>query len=323
MRSKSLKSAVQYCYNKYLNGLYLGKTPKLYSVMYSIWRRFFTKFDPEIKIKVGKKFLFLNLSHQLPVYYYKYPNYDRALPRICKKLKEIDKRLFIVDIGANIGDTVYLITDTTKGSFLCVEGDEKYLPILEKNIKQISTNNHIRIEECYCGNETEEKTFISRTGGTAKIIKKNKQNIEGIESQVLKMKSLDRIIRDNPNFGNSNLLKIDTDGFEIDILNSGKTFIKDVKPLLYFEFTPELYIQNNQNQKTIWNLLRECGYKEALFYNNFGQAIEIINISDQNRVNKLVNKIDNKNINYYDILVYHASKNKYSEILKSELNLFI
>ena len=322
MESKSLKDTVQYCYNKYLNGLYLGKKPKLYSVMYSIWRRFFTRFDPEIKIKVGKKFLFLNLSHQLPVYYYKYPNYDRALPRICKKLKEIDKKLFVVDIGANIGDTVSLITDLTKGNFLCVEGDEKYLPILEKNVKRMSTNNHIKIEECYCGNKTEEKAIISRTGGTAKIIKKNIQSIKGIESQVIKMKSLDRIIGENSNYKNSNLLKIDTDGFEIDVLSSGKTFIKDAKPLLYFEFTPELYVQNNQNQKTIWNLLRECGYKEALFYTNFGQAIEIIDIDNQNKISKLVKKIDDKNINYYDILVYHASKDKYFELLKSELNLF-
>jgi FkbM family methyltransferase len=300
----------------------MGITSKLLLEIYQVLGRVFIKLDPVVKVRIGKKFLFLNLSHQLPVYYYKYPQYDRALPRICRALKRIDKRLYVIDIGANIGDTVSLITDVTKGNFLCVEGDEKYLPTLERNIKQISGDNHIKIERSYCGNEGKAKAFIVRKEGTAKIVKSSQSNIEKNGLRVLKIKSLDKIIENNPRFKNANLLKIDTDGFEKDILESGKKFVRGANPLLYFEFTPEVNSQNRQDKNTIWSLLRGYGYKEALFYDNFGGAVEIINLDNQDKIDELVNKINNKNIYYYDILAYQASENKYSKILRSELNLF-
>ena len=317
------KKIIQYYYNKYLINLGSGKKSILYPMVYKILEKIFIKLDPEVKVKIGNKLLFMNLSHKLPLYYYQYKNYDRALPRICKQLKGIDGRLVVIDIGANIGDTVSLITDTIEGDFLCVEGDEKYLPILEKNVGQIPTANSIKIEKSYCGEETKEKVSINRANGTAKIIKGitsvNKDGATG----TFKTKSLLKIIDDNPTFKKANLLKIDTDGFEINILNSGKTFLKNEKPLIYFEFTPALYKDNGQEPDSIWIILRECGYKNALFYDNFGNVLNIIDISNQEKIKNMVDKIDNKSIYYYDILIYNENTFKYSDILKSELNNLI
>ena len=316
------KDIIQYQYNKILDGLYSGKKSKLYLVTFLIFKKIFKKLDPEIKVKIGNKYMFMNMSHTLPINYYRFSNYDRALPRICEKLKNIDNKLYVVDIGANIGDTVSLITDIVSGNFLCIEGDEKFIPFLEKNTKQIDTTSNILIERCYCGNETEEKMSIDRANGTAKIIKTDVMENNKNVVLNLEIRSLDKIIENYPDFKDSNILKIDTDGFEIDILSSGKQFIKNSKPLLYFEYTPELYVQNQQDPKIIWEILKECGYKEALVYDNFGCAIEIINIDNQEKINELINKIDKKNIYYYDILTYHNSNNKYSKILEAELDLF-
>ena len=289
---------------------------KMYLLIQKIRETLFFSFDPTIRMKIGKKKLFINLSHKLPMYYYRYKNYDKALPRICQELKNIDNYLGVVDIGANIGDTVSLINDEVNGKFLCIEGDDKFFPILEKNVKLIKEPSLVKIEKCYCGDKVDDFSVI-RENGTAKIVKNKLSN-----NDLLSVKTLDDIIDKNMSFGPFNVLKTDTDGFEIDVLNGGKNFLKEHKPLIYFEFTPQLYAANNQNYKDIFNLLKECGYKESLFYDNFGEVIKKINIDDYNEIEDMVNRIDEKNIYYYDILIYNKDKSEYSKILESELNLF-
>lgn len=300
--------------NKYLN--------KFYLLYYIILSRIFKNLDFNIRFKIGKKFLFINLQHRLPIYYYKFLNYDRALPRISESIKKIDNRLDFIDIGANIGDTISLITDKVSGNFLCVEGDEKYIPILERNIKMIDKSNFIKLEKCYCGDKNKRDFFISRVGGTAKIVIKNNSELKNIDESIIEIKSLDEIIQINNSFKCSNILKIDTDGFEINVLNSGKFFLKEAKPLIFMEFTPELYIKNNQDPKKIWSILIECGYELALFYNNFGVPVKVIDIKDSKEIKNLIDKINNKEVFYYDVLLCHKNKSKYLQILTKELSFF-
>jgi len=310
-----------YMYRNYLIGLKQKNGSLFYQAIYYIWKKFFIKFDPEIWMPLENKSLFLNLSHRLPIYYYLYPKYDRALTRICKKIKEIDNKLFLIDIGANIGDTVFFITNEINGNFLCIEGDIEYLPFLEKNITTFGPDNIIKISKNYCGIESGQEFFINRTDGTASILKSELKSNEN--KTPINIKTLDKIIEENKDFENSNIVKIDTDGFEINILTSGKEFIEKTKPLVFFEFTPELYRRNNQDPKEMWKLLRNYGYREALFYDNFGNPIEIIDMNNEDKINNLIDRIDNENIFYYDVLTYHSTMDKYSEILKSELTILV
>lgn len=68
--------------------------------------------------------------------------------------------------------------------------------------------------------------------------------------------------------------------------------------------------------------MKGCGYVEALFYDNFGKAIKLVNINNDNDIRELISNIDNININYYDVLTYHKNNDRYAEVLKSELSLF-
>lgn len=314
-----LKSKI---FNNILFFLSLNLCIKIYFLLHFFRKKFFLSFDPLIKVKIGEKKIFMNVSHSLPVYYYKFLNYDRALPRICKKLKETDLNLSVIDVGANIGDTISLITDIVSGNFLCIEGDEQYIPVLKKNIKLMNESNIINIEEVYCGENNLDNLEVDRTNGTAKIIK-NKEINDKSDLITNKIRTLDDILENNLNFKNSNLLKIDTDGFEIDVLKSGAKFIKNKKPLLYFEFTPQFYEDNGQDYKTIFDILIFNGYDKALFYNNFGVAIGIFDINDIDCMDDLVKNINKKDIYYYDILTCHHDNINHFNILKSELNLFL
>lgn len=274
--------------------------------------------DPVVTKKIGSISLKMRASHKLPEYYESFDLYDRALPRISKKIKEVDNELFLIDIGANVGDTVLLISDQVDGNFLCIEGDEDYLPLLRENIKKI-TQSKVEIEESYCSESDglANTIEVDRSYGTAKLLKKENTNSE---KNVTSLKTLDTILHEHPAFLMSNLLKIDTDGFETEILRGASKFLKDGHALVFFEFTPSAYIENNNEPLDVFRILQRNGYKFALFYDNFGKPKEIVDISDEKSILSLVEKIDNKEIYYYDILAWKKTlDDKYRKIIDSEL----
>jgi len=271
------------------------------------------KKDPIILKKIGNKKIYIHKSHRLPEYRKLFPFYDRALPGICQSVKEIDGHLTLIDVGANVGDSVALITDKVFGKFLCIEGDKKYLPVLEKNITKFKGST-CEIEPNYCGDGSIQDLSVINVGGTAKLV-----TADSSENTVSNVKTLDQIISSHPNFKSTNILKIDTDGFEINVIKGATKFLQSTKPVIYFEFTPEFYQNLKQDPMELIVFLFKAGYESALFYDNFGRPIKIVNLSDISSIKYLISQIDKQNIWYYDILVFHNLKPKYSQIFTKAL----
>ncbi len=274
--------------------------------------------DPIVEKKVGKKYLHMPSSHKLPVYYDAFSLYDRALPRICQKINERDGYLALIDIGANIGDSVSLVTDEVQGSFLCIEGDDEYLPFLKINTNNLK-GSQVSIEESYCSEHDGGGSHcltVERNNGTAKIVSSKNDN-HGIDAR---FKTLNTIVEQHAHFNNANVVKIDTDGFEINVLLGGEKFLQQATPVLYFEFTPELYHNNNQDPLSVFDFLHRNGYHQVLWYDNFGRPVTIIETSDDRSIKELIDAIDNHTIFYYDILACHESKReRYDALYKNEL----
>jgi FkbM family methyltransferase len=269
--------------------------------------------DNIIKKKVGSTKIYINLSHKLPEYIKKFPFYDRALSRICKDLSQIDGHLTLIDIGANIGDTVALITENNSGKFLCIEGDKKYLPLLRKNVGLLDKKSYFEIAPYYCGevNNRKNKYSINNQGGTARLVP------NGIDK--LSILSLDEILNKNTKFKKANIIKIDTDGFETSVIKGAKELLLNQHPMVFFEYTPDLYKEQNIETFAVLEILLSYGYKKALFYTNFGYPKKIIDLSDKREVQKLIDLIDHNKIFYYDILTFHSSDKKYENIFELEL----
>jgi FkbM family methyltransferase len=271
--------------------------------------------DPHVLVYIGNKKLEMLLSQKTPFYYAFFGAYDRALPRICETLKKIDNGLTVIDIGANIGDTASLISEKIDGaSILCIEGDENFLYFLLRNIKMIK-NNNIVIEPYFCVDKTENNQLsIESKNGTAHLSYSGKKKLTNVDT-------LDNILKRNDSFGEANLLKIDTDGFEITVLNGAKKLLGNKHPMIFFEFTPEAYIANKQNAIDLIELLKSFGYNQALFYDNFGVPVGINEFNDSTKIQNTIRKIDNNKIYYYDVLCIHKEdENKYYSILEGESN---
>lgn len=276
-----------------------------------ILRRKLTKLiDPLIKVKIGKHKILIPLSHELPYSLDVNPLYDRALPRICLELSKKGFNPKIIDVGANIGDTVALIREKANAEFLCIDGNEEFFPLLKQNTQRYGKN--VILEKTYLGSKKQViKAKINETKGTARLIKNE-------SGKTIKITTLDNLTKKHLKFKTSDLIKIDTDGFEQTILKGAKETLNQGRPLLFFEFTPSAMIEQGENPMDIFEYIQKFGYTKALFYTNFGEAISIVSTKDKSKINSLIKKVDNITIHYYDILAINSEKWK-QDLLKKEL----
>ncbi len=129
-----------------------------------------TVVDPEVKVRIRGKYLHMPLSHRLPIYAIDYSFYDELPTRVSRYLREKYGYLNLIDVGANIGDTVLACFDNqecSNGRYLAIEANPGFLKYLRKNCSRI---DNLRILEAYCGSTDEEvEVKIDARRGTAVI----------------------------------------------------------------------------------------------------------------------------------------------------------
>lgn len=280
-------------------------------------------FDPLVNVKIRKQYMTMNLSHQLPMYIASHPYYDTALPRICTFVKEKLGNLTLIDVGANIGDTVSLVSQDVSGKFLCIEADKNYFSLLAKNTKNIENTVCLNII-CSDGvvsrsdGKRESALSIIRSKGTAHIIQGNECN----EKLMLHDSCIDEIIEDDTDFMECNVIKIDTDGYDYKVLRGSDKLLNRTQPVIYFELMPATLLENKEDPMSIFDYLERKGYRNVLFYDHVGIPVIKINIAEREYISQLINYISNKNL-IFDVLSFHDSmKEDFDLFYEKEMGIF-
>ncbi len=250
--------------------------------------------------KVGDYNIVLPYYHSLPEIQNIHPKYDTFLPHLSKFLKADS---FIVDVGANCGDTLSgMISENKDLNFICIEADKKFMEYLTKNTNNIKINSNKKIILCnsFIGSEIKE-AYLEGNGGTKSA------KINGIKTdQKLSTIKLDELLSQKIlNNGLISLLKIDVDGYDYDVINSSKKTIKKYKPLIFFECDCDSQQQRENYIKTIKNLSKQ-GYAYWAVFDNFGSFI--FQTSNLSMVFEILNYIwlqdlkkNTRTFNYVDI----------------------
>lgn len=271
-----------------------------------------------VPTKVGKFSILLPSNHLLPLYFENHPFYSSNLPRLTSLILQKYKNLKMIDAGANVGDTVALVRSTSYFPIICIEGDDKFFEVLKTNLKQFKDT------ECY-------KQLLGDKDGTVNgILLKNIEtariqntNVLG-PATTLSIMKLDTFLKSHPLFRSAKLLKIDTDGYDMKIMRGGLQFLKDSKPVLFFEY----FFHEDQEDDGIstLSLLESIGYKNIIFYDNAGKFILSTELSNKLLIKQLHNYIDNKTrvpISYYDMVVFHEDDSDLaSKFISEEMNFF-
>jgi FkbM family methyltransferase len=268
----------------------MGSDQNYFNILSELRNTLIKNGDPLIIAKISNTNLLMNISHNMALHAAHTPLCGTVLPRIAKTIFQQDKHLKVIDIGANIGDSVASIFKEVPSSFLCVEGDKNYFSLLQQNIK--SMNAQAVCVNAVCGEgDCQVPGYMSTEYGTSHFVAEK-------DRETISITSLKTILENNTFFKDANLIKVDTDGFDSYVLRGAREFLAEAAPTVFFEFAPVLL----QNPLDIFPYLVELGYRHSLFY-ALDYPLEIVDIGDQQKLAEMVADLDNRNVGFYDILL--------------------
>jgi len=250
-------------------------------------------------------------DHLLPDYQKAHIKYDRFLPHLATYIDHYD---VIIDIGANVGDTVAgMVEKNPYARYVCIEPDESFFEYLNKNVAEIKRsipNIEIQTIKALVGRNV-LNVLLDGKGGTKHAVINSGGNIHstGLDNIITNITSKVR------------LLKSDVDGYDYDVLDSSMAVIRQHSPIIFFECYYDNLYQKDGYSNTL-SSLQAIGYKDFTVFDNFGEVI--VRTGDLNIVAQLMNYLWQQNaglatrtIPYFDIL---AVKENDVELIDKVLN---
>jgi FkbM family methyltransferase len=293
------KAMLDSIYQKTISGLNSNQiiTKFLAQTSLRIIKKISSIYDPLINYPIKGHQLKLPLSHALPLVLQYYPDYSNNLARLANCVYAKYPDLKIIDIGANIGDSVFIIRNKVSCPILCIEGDPVFFKILQTNTAEC---RDVVIKQVFVGdNDTITNKELVIVSGTAHFTDSSNTSTE--------FKKLSSILKEESLFSQAKLLKIDTDGFDLAIIRGSVDFIQTAKPILFFEYDPFFLKNQKEDGILIFSLLQLLGYHSIVIYDNFGRYLISLPLTEANQIadmhGYLLNRLGDY---YYDICAVHA-----------------
>lgn len=184
----------------------------------------------------------LDLEEGIDLSVYLFGTSERKISNLKKLLSKNTDNPTILDIGANIGSVSLLLAKIfEKSKIFAIEPTNYAFNKLSNNLKlNKELENKVFLRQLFITNSKKPDEVWSSWNfdnsnkkhqkhlGTLKKIKQN---------TYLK---LDQFIK-NENLNNVDFIKLDVDGYELDVLTSGEDFLKKNKPIIFVEIAPYLY----------------------------------------------------------------------------------
>ncbi len=270
-----------------------------------------------VKVKVGNYFITMPGNNPQISNYKRFPDMNNQLGRLAKVVSSKYQSFTMIDVGANVGDTIAIVKTFVDIPIIGIEGDATTYNFLEDNVKQF---NNITIIKQFLGEESKTiKANLEKDGWNGTIIPSK------TATNSLELKTLDDTIA-NKGLSNSNLklLKVDVEGFDTIVLRGSKEIIKKHKPVLYFEYNRENMNAINEDGISTLLSLSEFGYKNITFFDNKNRYLLSTHLSNKELITQLHNYSDGSNgmIPYYDICIFNENDEDIAEIfLNIEKNI--
>jgi FkbM family methyltransferase len=260
-------------------------------------RRWILKWaDPLVSWEVNGRRLRLPLSHKLPFYRREFPVYSANLQRLASALRRQTKHLVLIDVGANVGDSLALVGIEAGDRSLLVEGDPYYYKLLEENTAGLP--NVVCVAAMLSDRMGEERVHLVSTDGTGRVVR------AGSAAPLASVLTLDRIVSERPQFQHCQLLKVDVDGYDFRVLRGGEQFIRQTQPVLFFEQDPRLLQGAGEQPDAIWPWLASCGYSHLFVYDNFGFWLGAFPITNITLLEQLNSYALQRTGSYYDVTAF-------------------
>lgn len=279
-------------------------------------KNLFKKKKAETKqVRVGNYTLLANAEHPIEDHLKNYKYYSRNLPRIAKYLEMKYSQYSIIDVGANIGDTIALLrtADVDQQVYL-IEGEPSYFKLMQTNLPQF---NKAKAYLTFLGEESTLQTgAIASADGTARLDKNAATTIHIQKLDELALKE---------QFEEVKLLKIDTDGFDFKILRGSFDLLTRLKPVLFFEYDAVYLEEQNEDGLQTLYALQQLGYHKAIYYDNYGKMLLSTTLDNRPLAEQLYAYMRKREgaFPYYDVCVFHQDDDELAnEVIHQEMKFF-
>lgn len=277
--------------------------------------------DPGVLIPINGLEMAMPLSHNMPIYKVSHPYYDTTISRLTSYIRSQKRYLKMIDVGANIGDTILLskVEDDAADYYVAVEPSEKFYPYLQYNCQSFQ---NIRFVKAICVAQLKDRQLtLIEHDGTAKL----QENIADKSSEITEggqmiMTTVDKIVSEDIDKRPYNFLKVDTDGFDLEVLDGAKNMIALQKPIILFE-CDDFGIENfNQKCMDFIQFLNQVGYTHVLFYDNYGLLLTSLKCDDVVNIESLLVYRTRAAFRYYDLVCLEDAD--YQRFMKEETTFF-
>ncbi|MCR5746368.1 MAG: FkbM family methyltransferase [Lachnospiraceae bacterium] len=270
----------------------------------------------------------LSNNHRLPKYQRLFPMYDRFVPYLGeladihrKRCVDDSNRGVIIDIGANVGDTLAAIIKHTEDNIICIEPVPQYYRLLVDNIASMGNEYRDRVttSNIFVGSNDVDNHVYECKYGTAHMVETDhKSDISTL--------SLETIISCNDVCPKKlDIIKVDTDGFDAQCIMSIGELLKDIDPLIFWENMIEDDSQYNSYCELAL-FLDENGYTDFYIFDNFGNLLIKTDTCGLKSVNDYLVRIRHKHSGrsfyYVDVLAIKNNCQAYQDVIDSYLSTF-
>lgn len=262
----------------------------------------------DVQVKVGKFTILMPGYNIQAVNYQIYPDLNIQFGRLAKTIASKYPGMQVIDVGANVGDTMAVVKTEVDVPIIGIEGDAVTYQFLEKNCKQFS---NVSIVNTFLGEKSEDATVnFEKSGWNATII----PDADG--GQQVQFKTLDEVLITG-GFDNNELklLKVDVEGFDTIVLRGAHYIIQKHHPVLFFEYNRQNMMAIKEEGLSTVLSFREYGYNKIAFFDHKGTLILATSLDNTEVITYMHEYASSKQnlIGYYDICIFHADDDALAE----------
>src|SRR5512142_2945185 len=169
----------------------------------------------------------------------------------------VEENACIVDVGSNLGASLLqMLAARPEARAIAIEPSMRYLSCLRYNLNSAGFP-HAEIVPVALGRCSGEIWLYNNTT-TASIVNPHYCDFESLGRQLVEIRTLDDIMRRR---GRASLVKVDTDGYDLEVLRGAEVVLRDDRPIVYFELEPRLL---NQAPDADLTWLQSLGYRRLV-----------------------------------------------------------
>lgn len=189
-----------------------------------------------------------------------------------------------IDVGGNIGYITAIGASIVgkSGEVHAFEPIKKYYNLLQ-NVANDNPAYKIIVNNCAISTEEGESVITINSsdniGNNSMVSESMKDDDRGIKEVIKTINLTDYLTK---NKLTPSLIKIDTEGFELTVLDSLRSYIlnSDEKPVIYCEVTPDAYMHTGKTIDNLAEFLQEISYS-AFNMNNLNKVVNVRDIDNR------------------------------------------